>query len=103
MEYPIRTEDDLDLDFDEEITDDLETCKYLVYVVGLNPDKTETDYCKQVGSFDDAEQAVSFAWGIGKETVADCDSTKTFLITVEEAIGEEEELVGTIAKIDLVV
>lgn len=114
MQEPIRTEEDFDLS--EEDLDELDdtinsTTTYEVWAVGIDQFNNVTNFEVLLGSFEDPEDAKTFAWTVDKNLIKTKTSKefptnlKQINIEVETVVdgGDYTENIGTIFRIELVI
>ena len=114
MQEPIITEEDFDLS--EEDLDELDdtinsTTTYEVWALGINQFDNVTNFEVLLGSFEDPEDAKTFAWTVDKNLIKTKTSKevptnlKQINIEVETVVdgGDYTENIGTIFRIELVI
>lgn len=114
MQEPIRTEEDFDLS--EEDLDELDdtinsTTTYEVWALGIDQFDNVTNFEVLLGSFEDPEDAKTFAWTVDKNLIKTKTSKefptnlKQINIEVETVVdgGDYTENIGTIFRIELVI
>lgn len=114
MQEPIRTEEDFELSEDDldELDDTINsTTTYEVWAVGIDQFDNVTNFEVLLGSFEDPEDAKTFAWTVDKNLIKTKTSKefpinlKQINIEVETVVdgGDYTENIGTIFRIELVI
>lgn len=114
MQEPIITEEDFDLSEDDldELDDTINsTTTYEVWAVGIDNFGNVTNFEVLLGSFEDPEDAKTFAWTVDKNLIKTKTSKefptnlKQINIEVETVVdgGDYTENIGTIFRIELVI
>ena len=114
MQEPIRFEEDFDLsDKDlEELDDNIDSkTTYEVWALGIDKFKSVTNYEVLLGSFEDPEEARTFAWTVDKSLIKTKTSKefpsnlKQINIEVETVVdnGDYTENIGTIFRTELII
>lgn len=114
MQEPIITEEDFDLSEDDldELDDTINsTTTYEVWALGIDNFGNVTNFEVLLGSFEDPEDAKTFAWTVDKNLIKTKTSKefptnlKQINIEVETVVdgGDYTENIGTIFRIELVI
>ena len=114
MQEQIITEEDFDLSEDDldELDDTINsTTTYEVWAVGIDQFDNTTNFEVLLGSFEDPEDAKTFAWTVDKNLIKTKTSKefptnlKQINIEVETVVdgGDYTENIGTIFRIELVI